>query len=114
LSWAGCGSLFAAVFEERLLEAGGGDVDGGGGAAEGEAVAAPGAEVDEGVDGLEHGAGVAEQVVEGHEPEVIGEAGDMALEGLIFLEWAAAMRGAVGGAEALAVFGDAAAAETVF
>jgi len=114
LSWPGCGSLFAGEVEERLAEAGGGDVDGGGGAAEGEAITAPGAEVDEGVDGVEHVAGGAEQVVEWHEPEVIGEAGDMALEGLIILEWSAAMRGAVGGAEALAAFGNAAAAETVF
>jgi hypothetical protein len=66
------------------------------------------------VDRLEHFAGGVEQVVERHEPEVVGEAGDMVAEGVIFFERAAAMRGAVGRAEALAAFGDTAAPESVF
>jgi len=108
-----CGRLLTAEVEERLPEAGGGDGDGGGGATEGEAVAAPGAEVDERVDRVEHFAGGVEQIVERHEPEVIGEDGDMAAEGVIFFERAAAMRGAMGRAEALAAFGDTAALAAV-
>jgi hypothetical protein len=104
----GCGLRARALGEFR--ETVGGDTNGRAGAVEGDAMAARGAAVDEDVDVGEKAGGFVEQVGGRHGTEGIGEGEDLTDNVLVLLErGAAAGQRAVGGAEVLAAFRDAAA-----
>jgi len=91
-------------------EAIGGDAESGSGAMKGDAVGARGATIDEGMDLGEEAGGGVEEVLGAHGLEIADEGPHFCEEGVVFLEYvAAAAPGAVGGAEFVSAFGDAAA-----
>jgi len=100
----------ASKFHEAVGSGGGG----GAGTAKSEAIAARGAAVDEDLDVREKANGGVEEIVGLHGLEAADEGGHLFEEGLVFLERSAATAvRAVGGAELLAAFGDAAARAAV-